>query len=90
MKSEFFDGQEYILATPLRADFALIGAHQADPLGNLVYRLSQRNYNPTMAAAADVTIAEVRELVEVGQIDPERVDTPGIYLDRLVIVGGAS
>ena len=85
-----FDGEEYILETPLKADFALIGAHQADPLGNLVYRLSQRNHNPTMAAAADVAIAEVRELVEVGQIDPERVDTPGIYLDRLIIVGGAS
>lgn len=80
-----FDGQEFILATPLKADFALIGAHQADPLGNLTYRLTQRNYNPTMAAAADVTIAEVRELVETGEIDPERVVTPGIYVDRLVV-----
>ena len=84
-----FDGEEYILETPLKADFALIGAHKADRLGNLVYSLTQRNYNPTMAAAADVTIAEVRELVEVGHIDPELVVTPGIYVDRLVVTGEA-
>ena len=71
----------------MRADFALIGADKADCFGNLVYRFGQRNYNPTMAAAAAVTIAEVRELVDVGQINPELVDTPGIYLDRLVVVG---
>jgi 3-oxoadipate CoA-transferase alpha subunit len=85
-----FDGRECILATPLKADFALLAAHKADSLGNLTYRLTQRNYNPTMAPAADVTIVEVRELVEVGQISPERVTTPSIYVDRLVVVGGVT
>ena len=85
-----FDGRDYILATPLRADFALIGAHQGDYLGNLTYRLTQRNYNPTMASAAAVTVAEVREIVEIGDIDPERVVTPGIYVNRLVVKGEAS
>ena len=84
-----FDGRDYILATPLKADFALIGAHQSDYLGNLTYRLTQRNYNPTMASAAAVTVAEVREIVEIGGIDPERVVTPGIYVDRLVVEGEA-
>ena len=85
-----FDGRDYILATSLRADFALIGAHQGDYLGNLTYRLTQRNYNPTMASAAAVTVAEVREIVEIGDIDPERVVTPGIYVNRLVVKGEAS
>ena len=85
-----FDGRDYILATPLKADFALIGAHQGDYLGNLTYRLTQRNYNPTMASAAAVTVAEVREIVEIGDIDPERVVTPGIYVNRLVVKGKAS
>lgn len=82
-----FDGKEYVLASPLRADFALIGGHRADRLGNLTYRLAQRNYNPTMASAAKVTVAEVREVVEVGSIDPERVVTPGIYVNRIVVGG---
>lgn len=82
-----FDDRDYILATPLGADFALIGAHQGDYLGNLTYRLTQRNYNPTMASAAAVTVAEVREIVEIGDIDPERVVTPGIYVNRLVVKG---
>ena len=85
-----FDGRDYILVTPLRADFALIGAHQGDYLGNLTYRLTQRNYNPTMASAAAVTVAEVREIVEIGDIDPERVITPGIYVNRLVVKSEAS
>ena len=83
--ARMFDGREYVLASPLGADFALIGGHRADRLGNLTYRLAQRNYNPTMASAAKVTVAEVRELVEVGSIDPERVVTPGIYVDRIVV-----
>ena len=81
------DGKEYMLEMPLKADFALINAQKADSLGNLVYSLAQRNYNPTMAAAATVTIVEVAELVEVGLIDPELVVTPGIYVDRLVVTG---
>ena len=85
-----FDDRDYILATPLRGDFALIGAHQGDYLGNLTYRLTQRNYNPTMASAASVTVAEVREIVEIGDIDPERVVTPGIYVNRMVVKGEVS
>ena len=82
-----FEGKEYVLASPLGADFALIGGHRADRLGNVTYRQAQRNYNPTMAAAARVTVAEVREVAPVGDLDPERVVTPGIYVDR-VVVGG--
>ena len=82
-----FDGKEYMFAMPLKADFALISAHKADSLGNLVYSLAQRNYNTTMAAAATVTIVEVGELVEIGLIDPELVVTPGIYVDRVVVTG---
>ena len=86
-EKRIFDGEECILEMPLRADFALIRAYRADPLGNLVYRLTQRNYNPEMVTAADVTIAEVRELVQVGHIDPEEVITPGIFVDRVVVAG---
>ena len=65
------------METPLKADFALLRAHRADTLGNLVYRRSQRNWNPIMAMAADVTIAEIDEVVEPGQLDAELVITPG-------------
>lgn len=82
-----FNGKEYMFEMPLKADFALISAHKADSLGNLIYSLAQRNYNPTMAAAATVTIVEVGELVGIGLIDPELVVTPGIYVDRLVVTG---
>ncbi|HVP39410.1 MAG TPA: CoA transferase subunit A [Candidatus Saccharimonadales bacterium] len=76
-------GREYLLEMPLHADFALVKAWQGDALGNLVYRQSARNFNPMMAAAADVTLAEAEELVPAGQIDPDRVDTPCIYVDFL-------
>ena len=69
-----------MLETPLKADFALLRAHTSDTLGNLVYRRSQRNWNPVMAMAAGVTIVEVDETVETGGIDPELVITPGIYV----------
>ncbi len=82
-----FDGQKYILEIPLKADFALIRAHKADPLGNLVYLGSQRNCNPIMAMASATTIVEVDELVDVGQLDPELVITPGIYVHRIVPLG---
>jgi len=78
------DGVEYLLELPLRADFALIKAHRADRLGNLEYRKAGRNFNPVMAAAADVVIAEVEEIVEPGEIDPEAVGTPAVYVDRIV------
>jgi len=79
-----FNGHEYLLETALRADFALIRAHRADAYGNLVYRRTARNFNPPFATAANVTIAEVDEIVELGQLDPEAVATPGIFVHRLV------
>jgi len=79
-----FDGTEYLLEHALRADFALVKAWKGDRDGNLVYRRTARNFNPMMAAAARVTIAEVEELLEPGQLDPDQVHTPGIYVQRLV------
>lgn len=78
------DGREYLLEKPLRADFALIFAHQADQAGNLTYHGSAQNFNPVMALAADVVIAEVEELIEDGYLHPDRVVTPGILVDFLV------
>ena len=78
------DGVEYLLERPLRADFALLKAYRADRFGNLQYRKAGRNFNPVMATAADVVIAEVEEIVEPGEIDPERVGTPAVYVDRVV------
>ena len=82
-----FDDREYLLETALHADFALIHAWKADGLGNLVYRKTARNFNPIMATAAGVTIAEAEEIVEVGKLDPEAVITPFLYVNRLVDVG---
>lgn len=75
------DGRENLLETALRADVALIKAHRADAWGNLVYRKTARNTNPVMATAADLVIAEVDEVVALGELDPEAVVTPGIYVD---------
>jgi 3-oxoacid CoA-transferase A subunit len=69
---------------PFKADFALIKAHKADRWGNLVYRYSSRTFNATMAGAAKVTIAEVDKIVELGELKPDEVHTPGIYVDRVV------
>jgi acetate CoA/acetoacetate CoA-transferase alpha subunit len=77
-------GTPYLLELPLRADVALISAHQADTMGNLVYRRSTRNFNPPMATAADTVIALVREVVEAGEIDPDLVHTPGIFVNHIV------
>ncbi|MBI3931186.1 MAG: CoA transferase subunit A [Chloroflexi bacterium] len=79
-----FNGKEYLLELALAADFALIKAHKADKMGNLTYRLTARNFNPVMATAARITIAEVDEVVETGELDPETVITPGIYVNRVV------
>ncbi|HEY7212393.1 MAG TPA: CoA transferase subunit A [Bryobacteraceae bacterium] len=79
-----FDGRTYIMERALPADFALIKAWRGDRLGNLVYRKTARNFNPMMATAAKLTIAEVEELVEPGAIDPDHVATPGIYVHRIV------
>jgi 3-oxoacid CoA-transferase subunit A len=78
------DGKEYILEFPLKADFSLIWGYKADTAGNLVYRGSGRNYNPVMAKAANVTIVEVEEIVNPGELDPEEIVTPGIYVHRIV------
>lgn len=80
-----FDGREYLLETGLRADFAIVKAWRGDRLGNLVYRRTARNFNPVMAAAGRITIAEVEELVEPGELDPDRVHTPGVYVQRIVL-----
>lgn len=78
------DGRDYVLEFPIRGDYALIGAQTADPMGNLLYRKTARNFGPVMATAARTTIVEVRETVELGEIDPEAVVTPGIYVDRIL------
>ncbi|OBG37172.1 3-oxoadipate CoA-transferase [Mycobacterium alsense] len=80
------DGKDYILEYPIRGDVALIGAHIADRAGNLVYRKTARNFGPVMAAAAALTIVQVSRVVDAGQIDPETVVTPGIFVDRVVEV----
>ncbi len=79
-----FEGKVYLLEHSLRADFALIRAWKGDTMGNLVYRKTARNFNPMMATAARITIAEVEELVEPGEIDPDHVITPGIYVKRII------
>jgi 3-oxoadipate CoA-transferase alpha subunit len=79
------DGVEHVLEHALRADAALVRAHRGDRLGNLVYRLARRNFNPAMATAARLTIAEVGEVVPAGALDPDAVVTPGIFVDRLVV-----
>ncbi len=79
-----FGGKEYLLELALRADFALIKAHKADRMGNLTYRMAARNFNPVMATAAKVTIVEVDDIVEAGELAPETIITPGIFVDRIV------
>ncbi len=78
------EGERYVLELPLRADFALLKAHRADRLVNLEYRAAGRNFNPLMATTAGTVIVEVEEIVEAGEIDPERVGTPAVYVDRIV------
>ena len=82
-ESRIFDGKKYLLEYALKADFALIRAHQADRWGNLVYQGTSRNFNGAMAGSAKVTIAEVDEMVELGSIPPEAVATPSIYVNRI-------
>ncbi len=78
-----FDGKVYLLERWLRADFSLVKAWKGDTLGNLIFRGTARNFNPMMAAAGTITIAEVEELVEPGQMDPNAIHTPGIYVHRI-------
>lgn len=80
-----FGDRTYVLETALVADFALIKAWKGDRLGNLIYRKTARNFNPMMATAANCTIVEVEEIVEVGALDPDSIVTPGVYVDRVVL-----
>jgi 3-oxoacid CoA-transferase subunit A len=79
-----FEGRKYLLERRLTADFALVKAWKGDRWGNLIYRKTARNFNPMMATAAKVTIAEVEELVELGELDPDAIVTPGIYVQRII------
>jgi len=83
-EARIFDGREYLLERALTADFALIKAWKGDRMGNLIYRKTARNFNPMMATAARITIAEVEQLVTPGAIEPDLVMTPGIYVKRIV------
>jgi 3-oxoadipate CoA-transferase alpha subunit len=80
------DGRRYVLEQPLHGDVALTKADRGDRWGNLTYRKSARNFNPTMAQAATLSVVQVREFCELGEIDPEHIITPGIFIDRLVVV----
>jgi 3-oxoacid CoA-transferase subunit A len=84
-----FDGARYVMERGLNADIALVHAWKGDKEGNLVYRKTARNFNPMMATAAEVTIAEVEHLVEPGEINPDHIITPGIYVSRIVHVPNA-
>ena len=83
-ESRVFDGREYVLETALKSDFTLIRAHQADRLGNLTYRGTSKNFNGVMVTAGNVVIAEVDEVLKVGEIQANVVDTPGLFIDRIV------
>jgi 3-oxoacid CoA-transferase subunit A len=87
-ETRVIDGRAYVLEKPLTAGFAFVHAWKGDRLGNLVYRKTSRNFNPVMATAARVTIAEVEHLVEPGEIDPDHVITPGIYVKHVVVAAG--
>ncbi len=84
-EARIFNGEECLLEYALRGDFSFIRGHKADRYGNIVYKGTGRSYNATMAGASSITIAEVDEVVEPGQLDPEAIVTPGIYVDRVVV-----
>ena len=79
-----FHGKEYVLEEAITADVSIVKAWKGDAAGNLVYRMTARNFNPMIATCGKVTVAEVEELVEVGQLNPEEIHTPGIYVDRII------
>jgi 3-oxoadipate CoA-transferase alpha subunit len=83
------DGKLYVFEKPLPGDFALIKAHRGDRWGNLVYRKAARNFNPVMAMAGKITVAQVDEIVELGTLDPEAIVTPGIFVDRVMVLRDA-
>jgi 3-oxoadipate CoA-transferase, alpha subunit len=84
------DGRDYVLEYPINGDVALIKAFRADTLGNLIYRKTARNFGPVMATAAHTTVVQVSEIVQPGELDPEAVITPGIFVDRIVKIAGVS
>jgi 3-oxoacid CoA-transferase subunit A len=84
-ETRVFNGKEYLLEEAFTADFSLVRAWKADKMGNLVYRKTARNFNPMIAAAGKITIAEVEELVEIGELDPDHIHTPSIYVQRLIV-----
>src|SRR5258707_763181 len=79
-----FDGREYVLEDAIRTDLSIVKAWKGDKAGNLVYRKTTRNFNPMIATCGKATVAEVEELVEVGELDPDQIHTPGIYVDRII------
>jgi 3-oxoacid CoA-transferase subunit A len=83
-ETRVINGRNYILEAPLHADFAFVKAYKADTKGNLIYRKTARNFNPVMATAATVTFAEVEEIVEPGQLDPDAIVTPGIFVTHIL------
>ena len=78
-----FNGKDYLMEMAFESDFAIVKAWKGDSAGNLIYRLTSRNFNPVMAMAGKITIAEVEELVELGELDPDQIHTPGIYVHRI-------
>jgi len=89
-ETRIIDGRGYVLEYPIRGDVALVKAHKGDRWGNLVYRKTARNFGPVTATAAKVTIAQVEEIVELGELDPESIVTPGIFVHRLVEISRKS
>jgi len=83
-ETRVIDGRPYVLEFPIHADYALIKAERGDRWGNLTYRMTARNFGPIMAAAARITVATVHEIVPLGDLDPETVVTPGLYVHRVV------
>jgi 3-oxoacid CoA-transferase subunit A len=82
-ETRVFDGREHVLESCIKGDFAIVKAWKGDRWGNLVYRKTARNFNPMMATAAKITVAEVEELVDVGTLDADQIHTPGIYVQRI-------
>jgi 3-oxoacid CoA-transferase subunit A len=82
-ETRIIEGKEYVMERPLKGDFSFVKAYKGDQAGNLIYRMSARNFNPMMATAGNVTIAEVEELVEIGVLDPECIVTPSVYVDYI-------
>ncbi|OGC77792.1 MAG: succinyl-CoA--3-ketoacid-CoA transferase [candidate division Zixibacteria bacterium RBG_16_40_9] len=82
-ETRIIDDKEFVLEKPLKAEFSFVKAYKGDKAGNLIYRMSARNFNPMMATAGKVTIAEVEQIVEIGELDPECIVTPGVYVDYI-------